>query len=90
VSSVRDVESVVETTELTRDALAHLASIRSVYLEIAGSVTDSRLLQTASCLMREMPWTLDTLMLGTVGQLTVPCDWPYLPIVHLYNRAAAA
>jgi hypothetical protein len=90
MSSVRDVESAVDTTELTRDALMHLASIRSVYLEIAGSITDNRLLQTASCLMRETPWTLDTLMLGTVGQVTVPCDWPYLPIVHLYNRAAAA
>lgn len=85
LTSATQQDLAATKTDLIRDLHEHLPSLRSTYLTSAP-VTSSQLAQSRNrwlhnCLSR------DSLISGPVGQLLVPVDWVFLPLLQVHCRS---
>lgn len=75
----------VAESGLISDALVNLPSIRAVYIELGQTLISTKKLQQSYDHWTRIPWSVESMLCGYIGQLLVPRDWIYLAIVHFYN-----
>uniref|UniRef100_A0A4W4GEB8 RNA polymerase II associated protein 1 n=1 Tax=Electrophorus electricus TaxID=8005 RepID=A0A4W4GEB8_ELEEL len=70
---------------LLRDALSHLPSIRGCYLTHLAHM-EQAVLSSADRHLGRNPWLTSQLLPELTGP-SMPSDWPFLPLVSLYEQA---
>ncbi|XP_076834732.1 RNA polymerase II-associated protein 1 isoform X2 [Brachyhypopomus gauderio] len=70
---------------LLREALAHLPSIRACYLTHLAHL-EPAVLSSGDRYLGRNPWLASQLLPELTGP-SLPSDWPFLPLVSLYERA---
>jgi len=73
---------------LLREACVQLPSIRGCFLTQLAYL-ESSVLTSRDALLGRSPWISSHLLPELTGP-TVPSDWPYLPLVSLYERTGSS
>lgn len=73
---------------LLRDSLAHLPSIRGCYLTHLSHL-EPAVLSSRDRYLGRNPW-LSTQLLPEISGPSLPSDWPFLPLISLYERTGAS
>ncbi|KAK2152507.1 hypothetical protein LSH36_326g02070 [Paralvinella palmiformis] len=83
IVSASEEEIIIDKTQLLSDLSKNLISIRNTYLTAFGG--RDRAVEQSKRRCEDSLRFPETLMLGRCGELLVPVDWVFLPLIEIYN-----